>query len=234
MADVVASFERNAQAVTDRMAKLDEQGWTKQGQFLMEVAPFFFQAEDGIRDGTVTGVQTCALPISGARQIAREVALDHLLTWQIRHVAAEPSTVARLAAAYLDGESWPAGFQPVVRVADETRKVDSAVRSRLLNMRYLAPARYRELSAAVVLPLSEADRLLLRGSAEAAVQAYRDLIAGSADPQPDAWIGLALALHRLPPSRLQAAFATRLALMFDVHTRLGRRTDPLDLASWFG
>src|SRR5689334_23783042 len=26
---------------------------------------FFFQAEDGIRDGTVTGVQTCALPILG-------------------------------------------------------------------------------------------------------------------------------------------------------------------------
>src|SRR2546430_3410751 len=25
--------------------------------------PFFFQAEDGIRDLTVTGVQTCALPI---------------------------------------------------------------------------------------------------------------------------------------------------------------------------
>src|SRR2546430_11518797 len=28
---------------------------------------FFFQAEDGIRDLTVTGVQTCALPISGVR-----------------------------------------------------------------------------------------------------------------------------------------------------------------------
>src|SRR2546430_11346332 len=28
---------------------------------------FFFQAEDGIRDLTVTGVQTCALPISTAR-----------------------------------------------------------------------------------------------------------------------------------------------------------------------
>src|SRR5713226_8346571 len=28
---------------------------------------FFFQAEDGIRDGRVTGVQTCALPISHAR-----------------------------------------------------------------------------------------------------------------------------------------------------------------------
>src|SRR5207245_7927063 len=28
---------------------------------------FFFQAEDGIRDATVTGVQTCALPILDAR-----------------------------------------------------------------------------------------------------------------------------------------------------------------------
>src|SRR5262249_59691391 len=28
---------------------------------------FFFQAEDGIRDWSVTGVQTCALPISGRR-----------------------------------------------------------------------------------------------------------------------------------------------------------------------
>src|SRR5688572_32334655 len=27
---------------------------------------FFFQAEDGIRDLTVTGVQTCALPISNS------------------------------------------------------------------------------------------------------------------------------------------------------------------------
>src|SRR2546430_13432671 len=30
----------------------------------MSVYVFFFQAEDGIRDLTVTGVQTCALPIS--------------------------------------------------------------------------------------------------------------------------------------------------------------------------
>src|SRR2546430_6215973 len=30
---------------------------------------FFFQAEDGIRDLTVTGVQTCALPISSRRLI---------------------------------------------------------------------------------------------------------------------------------------------------------------------
>src|SRR5207245_5338159 len=35
-----------------------------------------FQAEDGIRDATVTGVQTCALPISGDRA---ELAADALV-----------------------------------------------------------------------------------------------------------------------------------------------------------
>src|SRR2546430_6519560 len=37
--------------------------WSKTG-----CRSYFFQAEDGIRDLTVTGVQTCALPISGAPQ----------------------------------------------------------------------------------------------------------------------------------------------------------------------
>src|SRR2546430_15585856 len=35
---------------------------------------FFFQAEDGIRDLTVTGVQTCALPIFDAAEAARRPA----------------------------------------------------------------------------------------------------------------------------------------------------------------
>src|SRR2546427_6050669 len=39
---------------------------------------FFFQAEDGIRDLTVTGVQTCALPISG--RAAHRRALGRLLS----------------------------------------------------------------------------------------------------------------------------------------------------------
>src|SRR2546430_15273068 len=33
---------------------------------------FFFQAEDGIRDLTVTGVQTCALPISRPLELHRD------------------------------------------------------------------------------------------------------------------------------------------------------------------
>src|SRR2546430_8529350 len=36
---------------------------------------FFFQAEDGIRDLTVTGVQTCALPISAVSAAALTVLL---------------------------------------------------------------------------------------------------------------------------------------------------------------
>src|SRR5207248_6680348 len=35
------------------------------GVDVAQVDCFFFQAEDGIRDRTVTGVQTCALPIFG-------------------------------------------------------------------------------------------------------------------------------------------------------------------------
>src|SRR3989337_487607 len=34
---------------------------------------FFFQAEDGIRDATVTGVQTCALPIYHPTQTGRGI-----------------------------------------------------------------------------------------------------------------------------------------------------------------
>src|SRR5207247_3092564 len=38
----------------------------------------FFQAEDGIRDPLVTGVQTCALPISGHRQTLPETVQEFL------------------------------------------------------------------------------------------------------------------------------------------------------------
>src|SRR3989442_9618364 len=54
---------------------------TDRSQFPCEIADgyawpdlgcfFFFQAEDGIRDADVTGVQTCALPISTVRTLER-------------------------------------------------------------------------------------------------------------------------------------------------------------------
>src|SRR5690606_40187358 len=46
---------------------------------------FFFQAEDGIRDFHVTGVQTCALPIleAGEEELARK-ALSEMKHWEAR------------------------------------------------------------------------------------------------------------------------------------------------------
>src|SRR5260370_32593930 len=43
---------------------------------------FFFQAEDGIRDSSVTGVQTCALPISKQRKCKkRGTNIEQLDVW---------------------------------------------------------------------------------------------------------------------------------------------------------
>src|SRR5256885_7829392 len=47
---------------------------------------FFFQAEDGIRDYKVTGVQTCALPIS-AQDVARLVGRDRLFELDVDRLA---------------------------------------------------------------------------------------------------------------------------------------------------
>src|SRR5207302_8069097 len=64
------------------------------------VASFFFQAEDGIRDFHVTGVQTCALPISlcggltapEAAVIRKEGDVDAALAKAAKRVEAEYGT----------------------------------------------------------------------------------------------------------------------------------------------
>src|SRR2546425_2487799 len=56
---------------------------------------FFFQAEDGIRDKLVTGVQTCALPISASlAQSARDMrgASGYTPASRIRRPPSPPST----------------------------------------------------------------------------------------------------------------------------------------------
>src|SRR5436305_1197250 len=42
---------------------LKERGLLSESDAVQPLIGFFFQAEDGIRDADVTGVQTCALPI---------------------------------------------------------------------------------------------------------------------------------------------------------------------------
>src|SRR3712207_8267264 len=57
---------------------------------------FFFQAEDGIRDIGVTGVQTCALPISGDGQDA-VVQLDlDVLLGNAGQIGAQDEVLVRL------------------------------------------------------------------------------------------------------------------------------------------
>src|SRR5207245_3990884 len=47
---------------------------------------FFFQAADGIRDATVTGVQTCALPISPTRlDVERALGIPHPPQCELHH-----------------------------------------------------------------------------------------------------------------------------------------------------
>src|SRR2546430_3829540 len=68
---------------------------------------FFFQAEDGIRDLTVTGVQTCALPISGVHSLmllsAAAIGMCLLLLRAVLNAAstdAGPGSVVATAVAH--------------------------------------------------------------------------------------------------------------------------------------
>src|SRR2546429_6736758 len=73
---------------------------------------FFFQAEDGIRDVAVTGVQTCALPIShGERGVQGDHGDHHLGAVPVEQLAAvrrphrlAPTLERHLPAAARSGE----------------------------------------------------------------------------------------------------------------------------------
>src|SRR5256886_9551815 len=66
---------------------------------------FFFQAEDGIRDLTVTGVQTCALPISKIRATFDEASRQAVSQFeqQIKEVVQPQVTSAEEAVHRLAG-----------------------------------------------------------------------------------------------------------------------------------
>src|SRR2546426_7819284 len=86
---------------------------------------FFFQAEDGIRDYKVTGVQTCALPISSGRgpgpqerdegaepedeDAGQQVVDDEVLERPQRHLAADDHLLDERAAAHEEVAQLGAG-----------------------------------------------------------------------------------------------------------------------------
>src|SRR5207245_6914043 len=82
---------------------------------------FFFQAEDGIRDATVTGVQTCALPIyqhealrflgCGVQSAALVRGDDAVLIAsnnqnRAGEVSNLPERVEAIAQEQVDGQEW--------------------------------------------------------------------------------------------------------------------------------
>src|SRR3954449_7094424 len=59
---------------------------------------FFFQAEDGIRDESVTGVQTCALPISARAPARRRCTTGRAI--EEKHMSNQDETPLRGDAAW--------------------------------------------------------------------------------------------------------------------------------------
>src|SRR2546430_11949263 len=92
---------------------------------------FFFQAEDGIRYLTVTGVQTCALPILAVVEPVNHVALS---SWVHCHpLTAPPSLPLRpevSGSTRCDQDPFPSmrGLHPPGR--SEERRVGKECRSR--------------------------------------------------------------------------------------------------------
>src|SRR5256886_11081180 len=88
---------------------------------------FFFQAEDGIRDLTVTGVQTCALPICAVGEVQAKLHVGSLLRIEVGrepHLDAEGLGAHALHRHRAEAEV----IEPIHR--SEERRVGKECRSR--------------------------------------------------------------------------------------------------------
>src|SRR5690554_7555174 len=77
---------------------------------------FFFQAEDGIRDADVTGVQTCALPISPVTRVVASRSLAQR----------PPSTCQEIAVST---GAWTSTVTKATPARSEERRVGKECRS---------------------------------------------------------------------------------------------------------
>src|SRR5258708_14564196 len=90
---------------------------------------FFFQAEDGIRDDLVTGVQTCALPIYGsARSTPGPAQRRPQRVCRVVYGALE--RVGAIVAARDDADLHAADHSPQGLRRSEERRVGKECRSR--------------------------------------------------------------------------------------------------------
>src|SRR2546427_1946393 len=87
---------------------------------------FFFQAEDGIRDLTVTGVQTCALPISRARLHPRGGAADRDRALQLLRAELSQGPSRPRRPGLVLSRRGPAAAHPYLARADSHARALSA------------------------------------------------------------------------------------------------------------
>src|SRR5256884_3428138 len=92
---------------------------------------FFFQAEDGIRDVAVTGVQTCALPISRRLSVATVRQSEFgLHSPPVRPSACPPYNSYSSTAPGLEYSAWYGSSPGWVSTRSEERRVGKECRSR--------------------------------------------------------------------------------------------------------
>src|SRR5256885_16330449 len=110
----------------------------------MSIFFFFFQAEDGIRDYKVTGVQTCALPISSPTTRATIAKSPSNLAQQIRGERAGARPGRRGATeGTLQREDEPARGHPASRPVPRLALPSLSILERSgFNLRHFAISRY--------------------------------------------------------------------------------------------
>src|SRR5438067_9796085 len=91
---------------------------------------FFFQAEDGIRDRNVTGVQTCALPISSLFGRCRSKATSEKRSQHCRATNRSAPNRASKARCRRAETTFRTGVENLATYRSEERRVGKECRSR--------------------------------------------------------------------------------------------------------
>src|SRR5436190_22554721 len=126
-------------------------------RFLFFFIFFFFQAEDGIRDHCVTGVQTCALPISWPRDIIRALAWGYssagrALAWHARGQRFDPAYLHQPVSTspkpssfgfHLSPSSRGLGHRPFTAITGVRIPVGTPKRNAHLAWAFFSPRRLR-------------------------------------------------------------------------------------------
>src|SRR5690349_22530331 len=97
---------------------------------------FFFQAEDGIRDLYVTGVQTCALPICDMFSLDRSSGASNWVSPVADGTHYQSVSTAAGVAWTVDGDSNLDGFEASSGLRSEERRVGKEWRGRGGRLRY--------------------------------------------------------------------------------------------------